>query len=56
MRADLSSIAGSYKVMDGGDDVESEPNARHDDEPSMIVRPISVWPDFGLIDLAAVLD
>jgi hypothetical protein len=54
MRADLSSIAGSYKVVDGGDGVECEPSAPHDDKPSMIVRPISVWPDFGLIDLTAV--
>ena len=36
MRADLSSIAGSYELVDDGDDVQCEPSARHDDEPSMI--------------------
>jgi hypothetical protein len=35
-----------------GDDVECEPGARDDDEPSMIVRLISVCPGFALIDLA----
>ena len=45
--------------MDGGDDVESEPTARHDDEPSMVVGRTGVRADFTLIDLAdiaAVLD
>src|SRR5882757_5926845 len=49
------SIAGSYNVVDGGDDVECEPAARHDDEPSRVVRQISVWPDFRLIDFADVM-
>ncbi len=45
--------------MDGGDDAECEPGARHDDCPSMIVGRIGVSPDFGLIefgDITAVLD
>jgi len=57
-RASIS-IAGSYEMMDGGDDEECEPGARHDDCPSMIVRRKGVSPDFGLIefgDITAVLD
>ena len=53
------SVAGSYEIMDGGDDAECEPGARHDDCPSMIVGRIGVSPDFGLIefgDITAVLD
>ena len=46
-------------MMDGGDDVECEPGARHDNCPFMIVRRKGVSPDFGLIefgDITAVLD
>ncbi len=57
------SIAGGYKVVDGGDDVENKPSACHDHEPFRIVRrrgcmraltqgsirPTSAWPDFALI-------
>jgi len=45
--------------MDGGDDAEREPGARHDDCPPMIVRRVGVSPDFALIefgDITAVLD
>jgi hypothetical protein len=52
-------IAGSYEMMEGGEDVECEPGARQDDCPSMIVRRKGISPDFGLIelgDIAAVLD
>ena len=55
----MLSIAGGYQMMDGGDDVECEPSARHDDRPSMIVRRKGVSPDFGLLKfryIAAVLD
>src|ERR1700704_3935742 len=55
----VGSNAGSYKVVNRGDDVECEPGARHDDCPSMIVRRRSVSPDFGFIefgDITAVLD
>jgi hypothetical protein len=44
-------------MMDGGDDVEYEPGARHDNRPSMIVRRKGVSADFGLIgDITVVLD
>jgi hypothetical protein len=46
-------------MMDGGDDAECEPGARHDDCSSLIVRRKNVSPDFGLIefgDITAVLD
>ena len=55
----MLSIAGSYQMMDGGDDVQCEPSARHDDRPLMIVRRKGVSPDFGLFefgDIAAVMD
>jgi hypothetical protein len=53
------SIADRYEMMDSRDDVECEPDARHDDCPSMIVRRKAVSPDPGLIecgDITAVLD
>jgi hypothetical protein len=53
------SIAGSHERVDGGDDVECEPGARHDDCCSVIVWRKGVSPDFGLIgfgDITAVLN
>src|SRR5712692_8302157 len=55
----MGSIAGSYKGVDRGDDVECEPGARHDDDPAMIVRRRCALPDVALIgfgDVTAVLD
>jgi hypothetical protein len=40
--------------MDGGDDIECEPSARCDDEPSRVVRRIGICPDFTLIDFADI--
>jgi hypothetical protein len=51
------SIAGSYEVVNRGDDVEREPGARHDDwtdaGPS-IDQGIGVSPDFALIEFAGI--
>src|SRR5712671_4487611 len=55
----LLSIAARNEMMDGQDDVECEPGARHDDYPSMIVRRQAVLPDLALVEfrgLAAILD
>jgi hypothetical protein len=46
-------------MMEGGEDIECEPGARHDDCPAMIVRWRGVLPDFALIEfgyITAVLD
>src|SRR5258705_4371751 len=50
----VGSIAGSYKVVNRGDDVECKPGARHDDCPSMIVRRKCVSPDFRLIEFGDI--
>src|SRR5712691_8694957 len=58
----VGSIAGSYKAVNRGDDVEREPGARHDDwtdaAPS-IDRWIGVSSDFALSEfghITAILD
>jgi hypothetical protein len=51
---DVSSIAGSCKNVDGGDDVECEPGAGRDDHPTMMESGIGVASDVALIDLADI--
>jgi hypothetical protein len=42
-------MSGSHQRIDDGEDVEGEPDARHDDGPSLIVRRGGVSFDFAVI-------
>lgn len=51
-------MADRNEMMDGGDDVECKPAARHDNSASMIVGQKALLPNLALIecgDIAAVL-